>query len=153
MVWQWQQLDHMKITCTVLHQTDNHISTTSLTFTSWVLFLVPKQQCQSTEGYLYTLQCTTSQITKQCRFWLFSRLMLTFLNVYLVYHRQCFLTSVWHCDVCRQMQMEDAEQRRASRFRAQPASVLQELPFEPQHSKRSPTSLYRQLCFILVELL
>jgi len=38
--------------------------------------------------------------------------------------------------------MEQAEQHKACSFRAQPATVLQELPFEPQPSKRSPTSLY-----------
>jgi len=31
MGWQWHQLDHMQITCTVL-QTDNHASTSSLNF-------------------------------------------------------------------------------------------------------------------------
>jgi len=31
MGWQWHQLDHMKITCTLL-QTDNHTSTSSLNF-------------------------------------------------------------------------------------------------------------------------
>jgi len=31
MGWQWHQLDHMQIICTSL-QTDNHASTTSLSF-------------------------------------------------------------------------------------------------------------------------
>jgi len=48
--WQWHQLDHMQIICTSL-QTDNHASTSSLdSFTDWMLFLMPNQQCQSTEG-------------------------------------------------------------------------------------------------------
>jgi len=46
---QWHQLDHMQIICTSL-QTDNHASTSSLIFTGQVLFLMPNQQCQSTEG-------------------------------------------------------------------------------------------------------
>jgi len=50
MEWQWHQLDHMQITCTSL-QTDNHASTSSLKFfTGWMLFMMPDQQCQSTEG-------------------------------------------------------------------------------------------------------
>ena len=49
MGWQWYQLDHMQIICTSL-QTDNHASTSSLIFTGWVLFLMPNQQCQSTDG-------------------------------------------------------------------------------------------------------
>jgi len=46
--WQWHQLDHMQIICTSL-QTDKHASTTPL-ITGWMLFLMPNQQCQSTEG-------------------------------------------------------------------------------------------------------
>jgi len=49
MGWQWHQLDHMQIICTSL-QIDNHASTSSLSFTGWMLFLTPNQQCQSTDG-------------------------------------------------------------------------------------------------------
>jgi len=50
MGWQWQQLDRMHIICTLL-QIDNHTSTSSLKFfTSWMLFLMPNQQCQSTDS-------------------------------------------------------------------------------------------------------
>jgi len=35
---------------------------------------------------------------------------------------------------------ELVEQREASNFQAKPATVLQELPFEPQHPARSPIS-------------
>ena len=45
----WYQLDHMKTVCTSL-QTDNHVNTSSLNFYSRMLFLMPNQQCQSTEG-------------------------------------------------------------------------------------------------------
>jgi len=38
--WQWHQLDHTQIICTLL-QTDNHASTSSLIFTSQMLFLTP----------------------------------------------------------------------------------------------------------------
>jgi len=47
--WQWRQLGHMQV-CTSL-QTDNHTSTSLLKFfTGWMPFLLPNQQCQSTEG-------------------------------------------------------------------------------------------------------
>ena len=50
MGWQRHQLDHMQITCTSL-QTDNHASASLLNFfTGQMLFLMPSQQCQSTEG-------------------------------------------------------------------------------------------------------
>jgi len=51
--WQWHWLDHnnnnnnmdhMQTICTSL-QTDNHTNTSG-----WMLFLVPNQQCQNTEG-------------------------------------------------------------------------------------------------------
>ena len=44
---QLHQLDYMQIVCTLL-QIDNHTSTPSLI--SEMLFLLPNQQCQSTEG-------------------------------------------------------------------------------------------------------
>jgi len=46
--WQWHQLGHMQV-CTSL-QTDNHASTPPLFFTGRMPFLLPNQQCQSTEG-------------------------------------------------------------------------------------------------------
>jgi len=47
--WQWHQLGHMLV-CTSL-QTDNHASTSPLSFfTGRMPFLPPNQQCQSTEG-------------------------------------------------------------------------------------------------------
>jgi len=44
MGWQWHQLDHMEIICTLLQAPHHSI------FTEWMLFLTPNQQCQSTEG-------------------------------------------------------------------------------------------------------
>jgi len=47
--WQWHQLGHMQV-CTSL-QTDNHASTSPLSFfTGRMPFLPPNQQRQSTEG-------------------------------------------------------------------------------------------------------
>ena len=47
--WQWHQLGHMHV-CTLL-QTDNHASTSPLSFfTGRMPFLPPNQQRQSTEG-------------------------------------------------------------------------------------------------------
>jgi len=40
--WQWHQLDHMQIICTS-PQTDS-------IFTGRMLFMMPNQQCQSSEG-------------------------------------------------------------------------------------------------------
>jgi len=49
--WQWHQLGHMQV-CTLL-QTDNHASTSPLSFfTGQMPFLPPNQQCQSTLQYL-----------------------------------------------------------------------------------------------------
>ena len=39
-----------------------------------------------------------------------------------------------------QVQVEEEKQREAYSFRAQPATVLQELPFEPQRGTKSPIS-------------
>ena len=50
MRWQWHQLDHMQIICTS-RQTDNHASTSPLSFfTGRMPFLPPNQQPQSIEG-------------------------------------------------------------------------------------------------------
>jgi len=47
--WQWHRLDHMQIICTLL-QTDNHASTSSLSFCGLDALLAPNQQCQYIEG-------------------------------------------------------------------------------------------------------
>jgi len=46
--WHWYQLGHMQI-CT-LTLTHNHASIPPLSFSGWMPFLPPNQQCQSTEG-------------------------------------------------------------------------------------------------------
>jgi len=49
--WQWHQLNHMQV-CTSL-QTDNHASTSPLSFfTDRMPFLPPNQQHESTEGII-----------------------------------------------------------------------------------------------------
>jgi len=46
--WQWHQLGHMQV-CTLL-QTNNHASSPPLSFfTGRMPFMLPNQQCQSTE--------------------------------------------------------------------------------------------------------
>jgi len=45
--WQWHQLDHMQIICTLL-QTDNHANTSPLSFYRLDAVLPPNQQRQST---------------------------------------------------------------------------------------------------------
>jgi len=56
--WQWHQLGHMQV-CTLL-QTDNHASTSLLSFfTGRMPFLPPNQQCQSTEGIILGLLITS----------------------------------------------------------------------------------------------
>jgi len=49
MCWWWHQLNHAQIICTSLH-TDNHGSTTSFNFYRPDVFLMPNQQCQSSES-------------------------------------------------------------------------------------------------------
>jgi len=49
MGWQWHQLDHMQIICTSLQMHNTPVSHQSV-FTGWMPFLLPRQQCQSTEG-------------------------------------------------------------------------------------------------------
>ena len=62
MGWQWHQLDQLQMICT-LFQTDNHSSTSSLDFfTSRMLFLMPNQQCQSTEEQVKWLTLKTGGI-------------------------------------------------------------------------------------------
>ena len=55
MGWQWHQLDHMQIICTSL-QTDTTPVPHHSVFTGRMLFLTPKQQCQTTEGQWHNLQ-------------------------------------------------------------------------------------------------
>jgi len=58
--WRWHQLGHMQV-CTSL-QTDNHASTSPLSFfTGWMPFLPPKQQRQSTEGKDFSTTTTENQ--------------------------------------------------------------------------------------------
>jgi len=45
---QWHKLDHMQTICTSL-QTDSHDNNSSLIFYNRMLFVTPKQQCQSTD--------------------------------------------------------------------------------------------------------
>ena len=48
--WQWHQMDHMQIICTSL-RTDTHAGTSPLKiFTGRLLFPMPNQQSQNTEG-------------------------------------------------------------------------------------------------------
>jgi len=65
MGWQWHQLDHMQIICTLL-QTDNHASTSPLSFTSQMPFLPPNQECQSTEGMFCVIILAKEALV--CRF-------------------------------------------------------------------------------------
>ena len=54
--WQWNPLGYMQV-CTSL-QTDNHASTSPLSFysTDRMPFLPPNQQCQSTEGNEWAME-------------------------------------------------------------------------------------------------
>ena len=58
--WQWHQLDHMQTICTSLQVPTPHHSI----FTGQMLFLMPNQQCQSTEGtyarYMSTANATAA---------------------------------------------------------------------------------------------
>jgi len=57
MAWQWYQLNHMQIICTSL-QTDNHSSTSPLSFfTGRMPFLPPNQQSQSTKSNPLFITC------------------------------------------------------------------------------------------------
>jgi len=59
--WQWHQLEHMQV-CTSI-QTDNHASTSPLSFfTGRMPFLPPNQQRKSTEGKFYTSTHTHTPI-------------------------------------------------------------------------------------------
>ena len=70
--WRWHQLGHMQV-CTLL-QTDNHASNPPLSFfTGRMPFLLPNQQCQSTEGITSKLTIALLLFqTFHCRlYWLF----------------------------------------------------------------------------------
>ena len=70
MGWQWHQLDHIQIICTLL-QTDNHSSASSLDFfTSRMVFLMPHQQYQSTEEQVKWLTLKTGGIINNSAVWL-----------------------------------------------------------------------------------
>jgi len=49
MGWQWHQLDYMQIVCTLL-QTDNHASTSPLSFIGRMPFQPSNERFQSIEG-------------------------------------------------------------------------------------------------------
>jgi len=82
--WQWHQLGHMQV-CISL-QTDNHASTTPLSFfTSRMPFLPTNQQCQSTEGKcmlinLYEMQKAISRCCCQSLLCTGNRTMITALK-------------------------------------------------------------------------
>jgi len=64
--WQWHQLGQMQV-CTLL-QTDNHTSTTPLSFfTGWMPFLPPNQQRQSTEGRFMQVQIVNATASVKFR--------------------------------------------------------------------------------------
>jgi len=50
----------MAVAIYTLLQTANHTNTSSLNFTGWMLFLMPNQQHQSTEGTAILLDKNTS---------------------------------------------------------------------------------------------
>ena len=53
--WQWHQLDHMQITCTLL-QTNNHASISSINILrDWMPFLMPNQRHQMKQSFLIWL--------------------------------------------------------------------------------------------------
>ena len=59
--WQWHQLGHMQVFTSL--QTDNHASTSLLSFfTGQMPFLPPNQQCQSTEGKYQQHQSTEGKM-------------------------------------------------------------------------------------------
>ena len=72
--WQWHQLGHMQI-CTSPH-TDNHANIPPLSFfTSWMPFLPPNQQRQSTDGIVAVIServfvCLLDKLRCSCQLWL-----------------------------------------------------------------------------------
>jgi len=51
-VRQWHQLDHMQTICTSLQTGKPHQHLMTQIFTGWMHFLMPSEQCQSTEGFV-----------------------------------------------------------------------------------------------------
>jgi len=94
---QWHQLGDMQV-CTSL-QTDNHASTSLLKFfTGWMPFLLPNQQCQSTEGTVWTPG--NRLIIVLCWFLSLSSRRLSINNSVAVMDWMPFQTTVsWHCDL------------------------------------------------------
>ena len=78
--WQWHQLNLMHTICTSL-QTDNQSI-----FTGRMLFLMPNQQCQSTEGNHKHIILNNNYYNKNKKtlHWKFSRVSLS-CNMYTVY--------------------------------------------------------------------
>jgi len=71
MGWPWHQLDHIQITCTSL-QTDNHATTPAprhIIFYRQMLFLMPNEQCQSTEGNIAQVTTYKKIIARTERRW------------------------------------------------------------------------------------
>ena len=60
---QWHQLDHMHIIIYTSIQTDNHASISLITqfYTGQMLFLLPNQQCQSTDCNASAGPCSPQQ--------------------------------------------------------------------------------------------
>jgi len=48
--WQWHQLGSVQVCTSLQLQTDKHANPTTQFFTGRMPFLLPNQQCQSTEG-------------------------------------------------------------------------------------------------------
>jgi len=64
MRWQWHQLDHMQIICTLL-QTDNHPSTLPLVFTDWMPFLPPNRVKAVKDYHQMEVELSVEYATKQ----------------------------------------------------------------------------------------
>jgi len=58
--WQWHQLYHMQIICTLL-QADNYTSTSSLNITGHLLFLTPNAENLHSQLAATLLNCTKPQ--------------------------------------------------------------------------------------------
>ena len=64
MGWNWHWLDHIQTICTLL-QAEKDINTSSLNFYGQMLFLTPKQQCQSIEGNSVSWNMQLKQVCVQ----------------------------------------------------------------------------------------
>ena len=94
---QWHQLGDMQVCTSLL--TDNHASTSLLKFfTGRMPFLLPNQQCQSTEGTVWTPG--NRLIIVLCWFLSLSSRRLSINNSAAVMDWMPFQTTVsWHCDL------------------------------------------------------